>query len=196
MNFPYAVPYETGVPVPNSRFGHELEEVNYTIQMFLELPAQQLSPHIESLLHSLQWQVRRELMENPGMKMADTTAVKQLSLLIGSQDTALSTLQSGLTEGIGKIVTYLSEEKSRKMAFIQQCILSKFLRPDSYFRVSAQIYAVFSSVLRGFSGTVWNKDTYPIPGVSSPESTGRTIQILSGETQEVSVIHPNTLDSL
>jgi hypothetical protein len=183
---PYAIPYENGIPT-HARCGHDFEEMNYTMQMFLHMSPDQFLPYVVNILKELQIQVRQELVEAPSLSIKETEAGRWLISCIGDPkivELALFRPESGGRE----IVDRLQKNSALQIFFIERFIISKIQRPVSYLHTTTQLYALLASVVRGFSGTIWNKATYPVPAELSPESIGKTMTILSQERDQTVLV--------
>jgi hypothetical protein len=183
---PYAIPYENGIPT-QARFGHDLEEVHYTMQMFLHLTTEQLTPYVVQILKDLQFRVRQELIETPSLRIEATEGARWLNSFIGNQKIVLHALAHPETFG-GEIARFLQQNTSFLIDFIDRFFISKIQRPTSYLHATTQIYALLANVVRAFSGTTWNKQTYPVPAESSAESVGKTISILTQEPDQTVLV--------
>lgn len=186
---PCAVPYERGIPVPSSRFGHELVEVNQTIQMFLYLPDEKFRLYFLPLLRTLRVQFEEEVESNPGKPFEETSTGVLLQSIVGkplAQEILLTPAENGVTI----LSNYLRGAPQQKILLVKNLVLTAISRPTSYLRASSQTYGTICGLLRGFSGTLWNRDTYPITSQVSPESIGKTLSILAAEETAVAVVSP------
>ena len=183
---PYAIPYENGIPT-KARFGHDLEEVHYTMQMFLHLTTEQLTPYVVHILKDLQFQVRQELLETPSIRLEATEGARWLNSYIDNQKIVSQALAHPESCG-SDIALFLQHNTPFLIDFIDRFFISKIQRPSSFLHVTTQIYALLANVVRAFSGTTWNKQTYPVLAEPSVESVGKTISILAREPDQTVLV--------
>jgi hypothetical protein len=207
LSEPYAVPYLDGKPAVGFRSGDDLEEIDHTILMYAQSPPDLMLPYIIPYVHHLRSEVHRELAENPRVKIEETDAGREIRstfgetiaqrLLTCDQSECERVLIDALTLGeLTPDAMIVEGAIPFKLSLIERFILPKIVRPNRYARTTSQMFGVLCNSLMGFSGTLWNKETYPVPSKPSTETVGRTLSILSRENQHVTVLRSGDVAEL
>lgn len=149
-----ALPYHAGTAMTTSRFGTELEALNYAIQLSLERQnyADLVGVEVKAL------KKRSKLAKTPGEKAKLQARVKHL--LGDSTATPLLLLNEDEVEAIAARIVE-KNEVGLKLALIKDYVLPQIVTYETQLQTSAQVYASLFNQVQGFSGTLWSHETFP-----------------------------------
>lgn len=156
--FGMAIPYHgSNNPMLGSQHGTDLEIINYTIQMYLSLgiPIEIIQEEIERLKETS----LREMQNNPRIGIEQTQSYRDFLRLAGGRESLrLFSLSSSEISGIHY---HVNENPSLKLRLIHRYILPKIPRYSRQIHTNTHIFEVLVKNLSGFSGTLWNADSFP-----------------------------------
>lgn len=172
----YAIPCSSGRPNEGSRFSNAHETSNYTIQTSLKYGIQHSI--IQKKLTSLQKQCTEELKS--GKRLIDSEAYLEfVELCEGKGNYHLAKLSDKDKE---EIIHAINSDRLLQRKFQQQYILPAIRFHHRKINSNAHMLARFFHRIDGFSGTLWNADTFPT--MLSPEAEhdvdAMTLFLLSG----------------
>ncbi len=144
----WAIPYHLGRPSVNSEFGTELEILNYTLQMYLEMG---VSPSI----------IQKEVRRIEAFPIEDT-AQKEASLAIEKllQDTDLQF--SDLTyQDYNTIASQSKNDPNYSLDLAIKHALPEIVTYQRKLHSNARTYRFLFKDVDGFTGTLWNIEAFP-----------------------------------
>lgn len=152
-----AIPYHgSNNPALRSQFGTSLETLNYTTQQYLAkgIPIKML----EKELNSLRKAAIEYMKKYPKKKVEECAAYQAFERLLGplSFDLfAITPLQmEALRQRINKTPRILID-------FIRRYALDEIKQSPEQLNTNAQIISMIFKGLKGFTGTMWNAETFP-----------------------------------
>lgn len=150
----YAIPYQHGKASKQSEFGNPYETINYSIQTYLQqgIPREITDKELKILSDEL-----LELStQMPGVNLEEFNAYQKML--------SIYPLLKGfhLTENVLKEANeYINQNSSEKLRFIQNYILPTIKTYTQRISSNAQTFRMMFNKLIGFTGTMWNAETYP-----------------------------------
>ncbi len=148
-----AIPYKLGKANEKSQFGNPYETISYSLQYYLkhDFPKK----HIESELQGLSKQASLEIIEK-FIQIEETEAFKKLRELYPKAESfSLS------EEQIDIVHNNINQNSKLKLYFIKKYILSQLKLYDSRISANPQTFPQMFEEMIGFTGTLWNKETFP-----------------------------------
>jgi hypothetical protein len=163
-DFAYAIPAQNGKPIEGSRISNVHENGNCTIQTVLKFGIREKV--ILDKLNSLQKISKEELQK--GIALKETTAYKEFLLIVENfaEDFHLSKLSDDDKKTIIKII---NDHYKKQRCFLKSYILPTIPCYTRKLNSNAHMLARFFHNVLGFSGTLWNADTYPNKLSPQPE---------------------------
>jgi len=150
-----AIPYHQSKPSLGAQFGTEMEIMNYAIQMHL---INGISANIVKMeIERLQVQAKKESSNTRSIEKSESF---QALLKMCSVDENIIPLNI-TEEDVVKITEAVNKDLVAKMALIKRYVLSQIRVYNSQLDADAQTFAIMFNRLLGFSGTLWNTDTFP-----------------------------------
>ena len=143
-----AIPYQLGRPSERSDFGTELEIINYTTQMILEkgLAANLVGKEVERL---------KAFVKSP---VTRNQALVEIEELFSGSDLKIFTITEGEYEELAK---HVNKNPKVVLRVGHRQILQHIRSHSQQLNANAQIYGFLFKVVHGFTGTLWNADTFP-----------------------------------
>ncbi|MDP1836571.1 MAG: DUF3638 domain-containing protein [Chlamydiales bacterium] len=162
---PWAIPYHLGRPVAKSDFGTELEMVNYTLQMYLENGIS--LPHVKLEIDRL----RNLAIQEYSQAQADMEFAR-----LGS-DLSLFTVSEA---DYPALLEAINASKEKVLEIATRFALSAIKTYPSQISTNAQIYPLLFNQVHGFTGTLWNYDTFPkaFEAAYPSDTQARTLHVL------------------
>lgn len=150
----YAIPYQHGKASDQSEFGNPYETINYTIQTYL----QQGVPRkiIDKELKILSAELLELSTQMPGVNLEEFDAYKKM-LSIYPHFKGFHLTEAVLQE----VHEYINHNPTEKLRFIQNQILPNIQTYTQRISSNAQTFKMLFSKMIGFTGTMWNAETYP-----------------------------------
>lgn len=170
-----AFPRQQGRPAPvGTRFGTELEILNYTLQMYLEMgvPPALLKNEIEKIIN----EVKAELLRSHGKKpLEQLDAYQKLCKLIGEKRAI--DLFSLTDADIDKMAHGLKNNPNGIIYLISKYVLPKIKIYENQLSADPLIYGVLFPEMQVQSGTLWNSDTFHriITKITHSDTAGKTL---------------------
>ena len=153
-----AIPYSANeVPRENSRFGHPLELLNYTIQSLTirEVNTELLSQWIEQL----QNKARQECWFYQGRPFNQTQAARLFSKLTGGVLDLMAIDLHSPTHMKG-ILQLLTDNQAVTEHILKSLVLPAIELEAGYYHSDAMNHVDMYRSVQGFSGTPWNASTF------------------------------------
>ncbi len=153
-----AIPYHLGSPSIGSQFGNELEILNYTIQMYLEqgLPEEVVQLEITRLQGIISGNKKSKKVSNRSHSIAALELFKEMRG--PNESIGLFTLTP---EELKIVTAHVNATPKLLMRLLRYHVLPQIRIYDTQLSTNAQIYKALFDDIRGFSGTLWNAQTYP-----------------------------------
>jgi len=152
-----AIPYHgSHNPALSAQFGTELEVLNYTIQQYLAkgIPMEILDAELNRLRAS----ALDYLHKNPNRKIENSPAYAAFRRL--SEPYVFSLL--GLTEREKQtLLDHVSKTPALAIGLVRSHALGEIKTFPKQLNTNAQIFSMLFKRLKGFTGTMWNADTFP-----------------------------------
>ena len=183
------IPYHAGVPMVNSRFGTDLEALNYTIQSHLE------SPNVYDMFELEVNQLKRKFNTAKTQKIKNNIVIHFKNYFKNYVPNFLeSQINTILPETIKKVSSDISKDPHRIIQLAKKHAATKVkVFPNQLF-TNAYIYKILFKKIQGMSGTLWNYESFPKFDENqqkiSSDSLVHTLTALwkSKETQNVRVV--------
>lgn len=150
----YAIPYQHGKASEKSEFGNPYETINYSIQTYLEqgIPREMTDKELKVLSSEL-FQISTQL---PGLNLEQIeTFKKMLSIYPHLKNFHLK--ENTLKEAN----EYVNKSPLQKLKFIENFILPTIKTYTQRISSNAQTFKILFNKMIGFTGTMWNSETYP-----------------------------------
>jgi hypothetical protein len=174
------IPYHSGAPVVNSRFGTDLESLNYTIQAHLE------SRDVLGMFELEMTRLKKQFIDNNSRKVRDKISSYFSKTLSDGQILNMDRtfIQSG--------AKHVQTRPDLMLELVKQHAAPKIeIFPDQLF-TNSYIYPVLFKKIQGMTGTLWNADSFPkfYETLQASDSLGRTLTALwkSEKTRKVKVV--------
>ena len=183
-----AIPYHgSNAPAIKSQFGNAYEILNYTFQLYLKkgIPQSLIKQEIDILQKQALDLIKRNIPLN------ETEPYKKFMELCGHQSRfTLFGPESQLTELTAKI----NESQSLKIHFIKTYIAKEIVQYPFTLSANAQLFNFIVKRLMGFTGTLWNAETFPegLETFSAAETTAKTLTVLWKNSVDKIYIIPKT----
>jgi hypothetical protein len=153
-----AIPYHgSNNPMIKSQFGTDLEIINYTIQMFLEMGIG-VDIVYEEIEH-----LKEHISE--GLKLGRINHIEEspsyiafMRLCGGNKYFSPFNLNK---EDIQAITREVNKNRDVQMELISRYVLPQLKRYSMQLHTNGQIYAALFNMVRGFSGTLFNEESFP-----------------------------------
>ena len=166
-----ALPYHGGKAMSRSRFGTEIESLNYAIQLSLE------RIDLKGLVNA-EVDVLRRLVgkSKPQNRQRHTDRVKKL---LGNLDVNLLEVEDGDIDEIAHRIAQ-NNEVDLKLNLIWRHVLPQLRTYQKQISTNAQIYGSIFKHVQGFSGTLWSAQTFPkiFEKAKISDTTERTFSVL------------------
>jgi hypothetical protein len=143
------IPYHSGAPVVNSRFGTDLESLNYTIQAHLE------SRDVLGMFELEMTRLKKQFIDNNSRKVRDKISSYFSKTLSDGQILNMDRtfIQSG--------AKHVQTRPDFMLELVKQHAAPKIeIFPDQLF-TNSYIYPVLFKKIQGMTGTLWNADSFP-----------------------------------
>lgn len=143
-------------PTRNSQFGTDLEILNYAIQahlgkgISLELVQREISDLKELSI--------KEYRDKKIKRVQDSSSYQRFEKLCGSNVFNLFALSE---TDLKRIQNHINQKPHLQMELIRKYVLPELKVYPKQISTSAQIFALLLRRMKGFSGTLWNAETYP-----------------------------------
>lgn len=182
-----AIPYQSSnKPMIGSQHGTDLEILNYAYQMYL---AQDLKKEtIQKEIEFLKSEVVQELAGNPNLKkIEETKAYQKFLRLTGRKTYSLYFLTN---PQMNEILERVNRDNSIKIGLIRKHLLPKIEEYSRLLHMNAHMLETLSKESSGFSGTLWNAQSFPLSYWNKiPSNTEEaTLKILIEKLSPLSVI--------
>ncbi|MCH9633185.1 MAG: hypothetical protein S4CHLAM6_15380 [Chlamydiae bacterium] len=179
-----AIPYQLGKEKTGSEFGNPYETVNYSIQTYLQegIPHELIEKDLKILVHN----ILELLMRFPEANIRQFSLFEEIKALYPDVKTLPLT-----ADEIKKVCQDLNSSPDKKLKFINKYLLPNIRNYPQKVSVNAQSFKWLFSKITGFTGTMWNAETFPerIETVPSEGITGNTItQILDKSKKSVAIV--------
>jgi len=173
-----AIPYHLGRPSSiGTQFGTELEILNYTIQMFLEIGIS--ASFIQNEIERIQKNLKIEIQNNSKIKnLKDTEAYREFLDLTGENNEY--SLFAFNAEAASEIARRINQNPDKLLELVSKIILPKIRLYETQLNSDSQIFGILFKEILGMTGTMWNADTYTkaISKLFSSDAIAKTIQTL------------------
>ena len=188
-----AIPYASNnTPVESSDFGVLYELLNYTMQAYLlkGIPLR----FVSSVVHALQSDVLNVIRRSSKTRLEDIPAYKELVDLAGGE---VCIGDDTLAE---KISRRLHDNIHLRISYIRRYIFPHAKISEQKVSVTAPGLVALFHLVQAFTGTPWNKDTYPDHLRSAtfvePGTDGKTLSLIWKHSDpEVKVVKDPSLDA-
>ncbi len=170
-----AIPYHgSNNPVEGSRFGTIYETINYTYQLYLKkgIPKDLLLKTI----HSLKKQFANESNNRLITGIADSDAFKRFQQFASTAASVNAFIN--IDNNINYVWELVNQNPQNIISFVDLFILPEIDVFSKHTRVTPQLYTWMFNQVNGFTGTLWNFDSFP-EGMQSFPSQKATGKILS-----------------
>ena len=183
-----AIPFHgSNNPVTQAQFGTDLEILNYSIQMHLAKGVSETI--IRQEIDNLKAQVGRELREKRIRKLDESLSYQAFKKLCGGdprfQIFNLSEAQ------IRQIAAIVNRKPELQLDLIKRYVLPQLKIYPKQLSSSGQIYGILFKRVKGFTGTLWNADSFPriFAALFESDTMVKTLSILwERSPQKVTVI--------
>ena len=155
-----AIPYiANNVPNERSRFGNELESINYTIQSALLTG---IEPDLlQTVLEDWLTQARTEVQKNPGMRIDDTVIAGTFRTIMGaSSEITLNQLNLDDTAQLGRLYQQLRHDRDFIIEILRTHILPHIKANDNVLHSDSLNHVDLVHSCQGMTGTPWNHTTF------------------------------------
>jgi hypothetical protein len=128
--------------------------------------------------------IQQRIADDPAVSLEAIPEVAYISDFLGKDMANLFGRES--VETITQaLLDLFKKDLSKKITFARVVALPNVQRPTSYVRSTTQLFALLFNKVRGFTGTLWNQDSYPLSVTSetSPESVGKTMHLLEQDME-------------
>ena len=165
----YALPYHLGKPSLSSRFASPLEILNLSIQTWL-------------LSESLEIMLAKEInFLNSKLKLI-ANPVSKRKILDRYRPYLLNKETIGTNDQIRQVALMLKNDPKGSIQLLKHQMVRSIKKYIQMIHTNAQVYSLLFKRVQGFSGTLWNKDTFPEvfdPNKTYPSDTlTKTIYLL------------------
>lgn len=160
VEYTLAIPYiANNVPNETSRFGNELEAINYSIQMML------LNGLSRDLLKEkiIAWQesARQELLKNRNITELDNTKIgRSFKIMVKPLGLTLSQVSVNDADIVDELHDFLKDDFSLISEILQEKSLPQIRREQAVIHSDAYNHADLYNTVQGVSGTPANHLTY------------------------------------
>ena len=152
----YAIPCINGKRIEGSRFANAHETSNYTIQTALKYGIQ---PRIiENKLSALKSRCLEELQTGKSLK--ECQSYQEFAALVGKEVQRYHLAKLG-TQDKTEIVKQINSDRTAQRTFLKANVIPAIRFHQRKLNSNAQMVARFFHEVIGFSGTLWNADTFP-----------------------------------
>ncbi len=150
-----AIPYHSGEPMVNSRFGTPVEALNYTIQMALERRnyGDMVEDEIESLKRMVEGGSEAKIRKGRFKERFERLVGEKYPYPIGAI-------------GPKQIIDIAKDIGKKDRSAVQFDLVSRYVAPQvtvypMQLQTNAQVYEALFKHVQGFTGTLWSADTFP-----------------------------------
>ncbi|KTD07607.1 DUF3638 domain-containing protein [Legionella jamestowniensis] len=190
LQYTLAIPY-IGNRLANerSRFGNELEAVNYTMQMMLTKGIGKKL--FKELIATWLAAARQELFQNPGLKHLDATPTgKGFALLEKDTGLKLSQVQLNNPQQIAALLARHKHNRSLIATLLQERVLRQINQDGTILSIDAYNHVDICRSTQGVSGTPSNYTTYHQRLHYNPKSSfgsdAYTVELLRSKDSKIS----------
>lgn len=179
-----AIPFHHGKASERSDFGNHYEVINYSIQYYLKNGISK--EIIKSQVLELKRRAQETLSRYPSLSLLQLEEFSILkSIIPGATNFDLS------DEQLHVAAYELNTDKTKILFFIRKFIIDEVKVYRYRISTNPQIFKILFQKILGFTGTLWNAETFPT-GLSSLPSKGiigKTItQIMLKSSKEIKVL--------
>jgi len=179
QQFLLGIPYRLGRrSSPGTQFGTELEIVNYSLQMYAEVG---YSPdQMVFVLGALKERIAMSLRDNPSLPLEeipeysffvqsfDPEKKYNILELVPSYETLKKASEANISlkdtvsnfEEVVDITKFVNEDSEKVLDIFQKVILPEMKIFPRQLNADAQLFGILFKQMQGFSGTLWNVDTF------------------------------------
>lgn len=192
-HYEIAIPYHgSNHPAEGSRFGTTYESLNYTYQLYLskKISLEQLQP----VISSLKAQVLKELRQNPRKAIESCKGYQMFQELTGHKLPAQIFFESEYH--YQKILKVINDAPENIILFTEQFILPKMEIYSKHIQTGPQLFGWLFHKVQGFTGTLWNYDTFPnvMEALPSDAASGKILSAIFAKSQGDVTVIKNTQD--
>ena len=190
-----AIPYSANeVPCENSRFGHPVELLNYTIQSFIIRGFN--TKHLGEWISQLQQQAKQESWFYQGRPFNQTEAAGLFSKLTGGL-LNLMLIDVHSSTDIRGALQLLTDNQAVTEHILKSLVLPAIELEAGYYHSDAMNHVDMYRSVQGFSGTPWNASTFHSRLSYDPQKAlgndGYVISVIQSKQPAIEVADMNDL---
>ncbi len=151
-----AIPYKNGEAQRREDFGTALEKLNYTFLMYLKagLPTDIIAKEVQRLATLF----TEEGLQNPTMKLEELPSYRQFVKMGGSG----YNMRKLSADDLKAITEAVNRDPQMQAELIRRHVIPEIKVYQNQLNADAQVFGFLFKNIDGMSGTLWNKDTFPI----------------------------------